>query len=148
MWDKVVVEPGKEPVVTPTTDSWKAAGVSGGVTAVWNKEEGTLTFANVDGSEAPVVIALNGLLRSIAFVPETMTQGLGVIDFYTLYNGTKFITSNDAKVTYRLNPENANVKDVKWAMIDREVKTKVAGDNNALLSIVKAEKAAKKASKK
>lgn len=143
MWDKVVVEPGKEPVVTPTTDSWKAAGVSGGVTAVWNKEEGTLTFANVDGSEAPVVIALNGLLRSIAFVPETMTQGLGVIDFYTLYKGTKFITSNDAKVTYRLNPENANVKDVKWAMIDREVKTKVAGDNNALLSIVKSEKAAK-----
>ena len=143
MWDKVVVEPGKEPVVTPTTDSWKAAGVSGGVTAVWNKEEGTLTFANVDGSEEPVVIALNGLLRSIAFVPETMTQGLGVIDFYTLYKGTKFITSNDAKVTYRLNPENANVKDVKWAMIDREVKTKVAGDNNALLSIVKAEKAAK-----
>ena len=143
MWDKVVVEPGKEPVVTPTTDSWKVAGVSGGVTAVWNKEEGTLTFANVDGSEAPVVIALNGLLRSIAFVPETMAQGLGVIDFYTLYKGNKFVTSNDAKVTYRLNPENANVKDVKWAMIDREVKTKVAGDNSALLSIVKAEKAAK-----
>lgn len=139
MWDKVVVEPGKEAVVTPTTDSWKAAGV----TAVWNAEEGTLTFANVDGSEEPVVIALNGLLRSIAFVPETMAQGLGVIDFYTLYKGTKFITSNDAKVTYRLNPENANVKDVKWAMIDREVKTKVAGDNSALLSIVKAEKAAK-----
>lgn len=139
MWDKVVVEPGKEPVVTPTKDSWKAAGV----TAIWNAEEGTLSFVNVDGSEEPVVIALNGLLRSIAFVPETMTQGLGVIDFYTLYKGTKFITSNDAKVTYRLNPENANVKDVKWAMIDREVKTKVAGDNNALLSIVKAEKAAK-----
>ncbi len=139
MWDKVVVEPGKEPVVTPTKDSWKAAGV----TAIWNAEEGTLSFVNVDGSEEPVVIALNGLLRSIAFVPETMTQGLGVIDFYTLYKGTKFITSNDAKVTYRLNPENANVKDVKWAMIDREVKTKVAGDNNALLSIVKSEKAAK-----
>lgn len=139
MWDKVTVEPGKEPVVEPTTDSWKAAGV----TAVWNAEEGTLTFANVDGSEEPVVIALNGLLRSIAFVPETMTQGLGVIDFYTLNKGGTFVTSNDAKVTYRLNPENANVKDVKWAMIDREVKTKVAGDNSALLSIVKAEKAAK-----
>lgn len=142
MWDKVVVEPGKEPVVTPTTDSWKAAGVAG-VTAVWNKEDGTLTFANVNGSEEPVVIALNGLLRSIAFVPETMAQGLGVIDFYTLYKGNKFVTSNDAKVTYRLNPENANVKDVEWAMIDREVKTKVAGDKSALLSIVKAEKAAK-----
>lgn len=139
MWDKVVVEPGKEPVVTPTKDSWKAAGV----TAIWNAEEGTLSFVNVDGSEEPVVIALNGLLRSIAFVPETMTQGLGVIDFYTLYKGTKFITSNDAKVTYRLNPENANVNDVKWAMIDREVKTKVAGDNNALLSVVKYEKATK-----
>lgn len=139
MWDKVVVEPGKEPVVTPTRDSWKAAGV----TAIWNAEEGTLSFVNVDGSEEPVVIALNGLLRSIAFVPETMTQGLGVIDFYTLYKGTKFITSNDAKVTYRLNPENANVNDVKWAMIDREVKTKVAGDNNALLSVVKYEKATK-----
>lgn len=139
MWDKVVVEPGKEPVITATTDSWKAAGV----TAVWNAEEGTLTFANVDGSEEPVVIALNGLLRSIAFVPETMTQGLGVIDFYTLNKGGKFVTSNDAKITYRLNPENANVKDVKWAMIDREVKTKVAGDNNALLTVVKAEKATK-----
>lgn len=139
MWDKVTVEPGKEPVVEPTTDSWKAAGV----TAVWNAEEGTLTFVNVDGSEEPVVIALNGLLRSIAFVPETMTQGLGVIDFYTLNKGGKFVTSNDAKVTYRLNPENANVNDVKWAMIDREVKTKVAGDNSALLSIVKAEKATK-----
>lgn len=139
MWDKVVVEPGKDPVVKPTKDSWKAAGV----TAIWNAKEGTLSFVNVDGSEEPVVITLNGLLRSIAFVPETMTQGLGVIDFYTLYKGTKFITSNDAKVTYRLNPENANVNDVKWAMIDREVKTKVAGDNNALLSVVKYEKATK-----
>ena len=136
-WIKVTVEPGKEPVEEPTQESWAAAG---NLTAVWDKENGTLTFANVEGSEEPIVINLTTMLRSLAFVPEVMAQGQGLIEFYSIYDiKGKFASSNQPKVTYRLNPQNADVKNVEWSFIDREVETRVAGDNNKLISIVSSE---------
>ena len=121
-----------------TTISWIAT--SNGVTAVYDPENGTLTLANVEGSDEPIVISLNSQLKSLAFVPETMTEGLGLIEFYSLYDPyakkETFIAANQPEVTYRVNPANADLANVEWAFINREVMTKVAGDNTDLISIV------------
>ena len=86
------------------------------------------------------MISLTSQLKSLAFVPETMAQGLGVIQFYSFYDpyATKetFIAANQPEVTYRVNPANADLANVEWAFINREVTTKVAGDNTDLISIV------------
>ena len=65
-WDKVTIsaETGEE-TVEPTEESWKAAGV----TAVWDEENGTLTFTNVEGSDEPIVISLStGMVTSVELV--------------------------------------------------------------------------------
>ena len=118
------------------------------VSAIWDTENGYLILNNVDKSEGPVKIKLTDTLRSLAFVPETIDTklGMGVIDFYSLlvYNNTskknEFLVSNNPLVTYRLNPQNADVKNVEWSFIDRVVETRVAGDNESLLKIMNAKK--------
>lgn len=115
------------------------------VSAIWDTENGYLILNNVEGSTDPVKIKLTDTLRSLAFVPEIIDTklGMGVIDFYSLnvYNNTSkkydFLVSNNPLVTYRLNPQNADVKNVDWSFIDRIVETRVAGDNDkSLLKIV------------
>ena len=141
-WDKVTVDPetGKE-TVAATTDSWKAAGL----TAVWDTENGTLTFTGVTDAEGnpaeDVVISLNSTLKSLAFVPEVLEDGLGVIDFYNVIvkdksNKDVFVTSNQPEVTYRINPKNADLSNISWSFINRTVETRVAGDNSDLISII------------
>ena len=87
-------------------------------------------------------------LRSLAFVPEVIDEqtGLGRIDFYTLLNKKEgsdkydFVVSTNPTVTYRLNPQNADVKNVEWSFINRVVKSRVAGDNTDLVKIMNSEK--------
>ena len=128
---------GTETKIT-TTDSWLP---SGSVTAVWDSENGYLTLLNVEGSEAPVRIRLYGTLQSLAFVPQVIDTrlGMGVIDFYTITKAGAFVAANDARITYRLNPQNADVSGIEWSFIDRTVETRVAGDRNALLTLLSAE---------
>lgn len=135
----VKVDPSKTPAEeTETTISWVAPET---VTAVWDVENGTLTLTGVEGSEEPIVLNLTSPLRSLAFVPEVMAQGLGVISFYNVYDiEGDFATSNQPKVTYRLNPQNAAVESVDWSFIARSVQTRVAGDDDDIISIVNAEK--------
>lgn len=136
----------KEVTKTPCIPDDKKA-----VSAVWDTENGYLILTNVDGSKDPVKIKLTDTLRSLAFVPEVIDTklGMGVIDFYSLlkYNTTSkkydFLVSNNPLVTYRLNPQNADVKNVEWSFIDRVVETRVAGDNEALLKIMNAKKGEK-----
>lgn len=133
----------KEVTSTPCIPEGKKA-----VSAVWDAENGYLVLTNVEGSEDPVKIKLTDTLRSLAFVPETIDTnlGMGVIDFYSLLklNATSgeydFLVSNNPLVTYRLNPQNADVKNVEWSFIDRVVETRVAGDNESLLKIMSAKK--------
>lgn len=118
------------------------------VSAVWDTENGYLTLSGVAGSEAPIKIKLTDTLRSLAFVPEVIDEqtGLGRIDFYTLLKKKKgsneydFVVSTNPTVTYRLNPQNADVKNVEWNFINRVVKSRVAGDNTDLVKIMKSEK--------
>ena len=134
-WYKVTITPEGTKTEEATTISWIAS--SNGVTAVYNPEDGTLTLANVEGADKPIVISLTSQLKSLAFVPETMAQGLGVIQFYSLYDAKgAFIAANQPEVTYRVNPANADLANVEWAFINRDVTTKVAGDNTDLISIV------------
>lgn len=134
-WVKVT-EPadGSEPVREVTEETWLPEGT---VTAVWDAENGYLVLNNVDGSEDPVQIQLFGALQSLAFVPTIIESelGMGAIDFYSIWDKAGVVLSNNAKATYRLNPNNAKVADIEWSFIDRNVTTRVAGDETDLLGI-------------
>ena len=78
-WDKVTIsaETGEE-TVEPTQDSWRAEGV----TAVWDPKSGTLTFANVEGSEDPIVITFGDFLKAVEFVPEYSDGKMNATAYY------------------------------------------------------------------
>ena len=146
-WVKVTVKADGTKTEEVQTTTW-APKSSETVSAVWDTENGYLTLNGVAGSEAPIKIKLTDTLRSLAFVPEVIDQqtGLGRIDFYTLLKKKKgsneydFVVSTNPTVTYRLNPQNADVKNVEWSFINRVVKSRVAGDNTDLVKIMKSEK--------
>ncbi len=146
-WVKVTVKADGTKTEEVQTTTW-APKSSETVSAVWDTENGYLTLNGVAGSEAPIKIKLTDTLRSLAFVPEVIDEqtGLGRIDFYTLLkkkkgsNEYEFVTSTNPTVTYRLNPQNADVKNVEWSFINRVVKSRVAGDETDLVKIMKSEK--------
>lgn len=146
-WVKVTVKADGTKTEEVQTTTW-APKSSETVSAVWDTENGYLTLNGVAGSEAPIKIKLTDTLRSLAFVPEVIDQqtGLGRIDFYTLLKKKKgsneydFVVSTNPTVTYRLNPQNADVKNVEWSFINRVVESRVAGDNTDLVKIMKSEK--------
>ena len=146
-WVKVTVKADGTKTEEVQSTTW-APKSSETVSAVWDTENGYLTLNGVAGSEAPIKIKLTDTLRSLAFVPEVIDQqtGLGRIDFYTLLKKKKgsdkydFVVSTNPTVTYRLNPQNADVKNVEWNFINRVVKSRVAGDNTDLVKIMKSEK--------
>lgn len=146
-WVKVTVKADGTKTEEVQTTAW-APKSSETVSAVWDTENGYLTLNGVAGSEAPIKIKLTDTLRSLAFVPEVIDQqtGLGRIDFYTLLKKKKgsneydFVVSTNPTVTYRLNPQNADVKNVEWSFINRVVESRVAGDNTDLVKIMKSEK--------
>ena len=122
------------------TDTGISYVTPGTVTAVYDTEAGVLTFKNVEGApDGTVVIPLyTNDLQSIAFIPECYDKemGMGVIDFYTILKNDKVLTSTNAVVNYRLNPNNADINDIKFDFIDRVVETRAAGDAYQLLSVV------------
>lgn len=123
---------------TDTGESYLAPGT---ITAVYDTVNGELVLHNVEGApEGTVVIPIYASeLQSIALIPEVYDKemGMGVIDFYTILSkDSKVITSTNAIVNYRLNPNNASIKDVEFDFIDRTVETRAAGDASSLLSVV------------
>lgn len=139
-WVKVEIDGATgQQTETITSDTWLPTGT---VTAVYDTEEGYLLLYNVDGAEEgqPIRISLFGVLKSIAFVPEVIDTklGMGVIDFYSINDEeNNFVKTTDAKVTYRMNPQNAKVstETTAWEFINRMVETRVMNDYNSLLSI-------------
>ena len=119
----------------------------GTITAVYDEESGKITFHNVEGAKDGMVeISLLTTVKSLALIPEALMEGLGYIEFpYGIIipdeeNDTVvFYSSGVANVTYRLNPENADVNANEWAFINRKVKTiqmRSASDKKDLVSIV------------
>ena len=123
----------------------------GAMTAVWNAEEGTLEFANVkDAPEGKLKFDLNTQLKSLAFVPARIFDGLGLITVWEVYapkvgktfpfidrksEGT-FLCTAPTEVTYRLNPQNVDPAKYDWSFINRKVYTKATADDNDLVTIV------------
>lgn len=121
----------------------------GTITAVYDEESGKITFHNVEGAKDGVVeISLLTTVKSLALIPEALMEGLGYIEFpYAIAipdeenDDFVFYSSGAADVTYRLNPENADVNANEWAFINRKVKTiqmetRSASDRKDLVSIV------------
>ena len=106
-----------------------------GVTAVWTNN--TLMVYGVQGlpeGQEYIEIALTSTLKSIAYLPETLLNNRGVIDFYALYHTTEkngaevceFVISAPAVAKYNVNPLNADVTGVDWSVRTRGVKTRSA----------------------
>ncbi len=128
---------------TGNTETFAEAGL---MYAVWTPE--TLSFFNVEGADAPVVINLLAALKSLAYVatyPYEKDQvgvgfydeSFGVVPMWMLRgrypNGSlpvKF-ASNKPIISFRVNPVNANLKGAEFSYVDRlAMVTKATGDGD------------------
>lgn len=146
-WVKYTYDPASKETTSEVTNI--DVFPEGTITAVYDEESGKITFHNVEGAKDGVVeISLLTTVKSLALIPEALMEGLGYIEFpYGIVipdeeNDTLvFYSSGAADVTYRLNPENADVNANEWAFINRKVKTihmgtRSASDKKDLVSIV------------
>lgn len=144
-WVKYTYDPASKETTSEVTNI--DVFPEGTMTAVYDEESGKITFHNVEGAKDGVVeISLLTTVKSLALIPEALMEGLGYIEFpYGIVipdeeNDTLvFYSSGVANVTYRLNPENADVNANEWAFINRKVKTiqmRSASDKKDLVSIV------------
>ena len=146
-WVKYTYDPASKETTSEVTNI--DVFPEGTITAVYDEESGKITFHNVEGAKDGVVeISLLTTVKSLALIPEALMEGLGYIEFpYGIVipdvekDTAVFYSSGAANVTYRLNPENADVNANEWAFINRKVKTiymatRSASDNKDLVSIV------------
>lgn len=134
---KVTIAADGSKTEEPTEISYLVAGV---VTAVWDTENGELILYNVEGAEdGKVVISLDGTLKSLAFVPEVIKDGYGLLEALYLNREVKpgeyqFLASNKVQALYRVNPANADLEGVEFSFIGRKVETRAAGDDADVFS--------------
>ena len=82
--------------------------------------------------QVTAMVALQERILSIAYVPETLLDSRGVIDFISMYVWNEvekeYVYVNSAPTTaiYRVNPTKANLEGVEWAMATRSIKTRAA----------------------
>lgn len=146
-WVKYTYDPASKETTSEVTNI--DVFPEGTITAVYDEESGKITFHNVEGAKDGVVeISLLTTVKSLALIPEALMEGLGYIEFpYAIAipdeenDDFVFYSSGAADVTYRLNPENADVNANEWAFINRKVKTiqmetRSASDRKDLVSIV------------
>ena len=104
--------------------------------------EGPNSVMSILGSYANIIAELqakvDGLsllqerILSIAYVPEVLLDGRGVIDFTSLYvydaeeDAVVFVNSAPTTATYLVNPTKANLEGVVFEMATRGVKTRAA----------------------
>ena len=125
-------------------ESWMHEGV---LTAIYNSETGALEFHGVEGVEDGIVVIENiAVLTSLAIIPEEILSSTGLPIFYnyliTALNEDDeefLVASNNLKMSYRVNPTNADLTGVDYSFINRTVKVRATGDNEDLLTLVSAE---------
>ena len=102
------------------------------------------TYANQIAELQAKVDALSVLqsrILSIAYVPEVLLDGRGVIDFTSLYVWDEeaedyvFVNSAPTTATYLFNPTKANLEGVLFEMATRGIKTRADEAEIATLSI-------------
>ena len=115
---------------------------AGGISAVWADK--TLTIYDEKG-EVIAAIDLISKLKGLAFVPEYIYDGLGLIKVFEFTapannkefpfvnkNGeAKFLTNAPTEVTYRMDAENIDATAYDWAFINRKVFTELASKTRA-----------------
>ena len=122
----------------------------GVITAVWEDE--ALVIYGVEGMEEPIILNLQTILKGLAFVPETIFDGLGIISVYDLTypkankewpyldreskDAGSFLATAPKTVTYRMDASSVHIDDYAWDFVNRTVYTKAKADNNDLVSIV------------
>ena len=144
------------PIKDGSVPMWKPVGT---ITAVLNTDTQILTLYNVKDSETgeatTVTIKLSEPLVGMTFVPDVMSNGMGVVYKYRLYfnedkavNATwededLLVASNELNLVYRLNPSNADLSGIEaWEFVNRQVQveTRAAkGDGYNLLTWVRNE---------
>jgi len=130
------------------TDNRAVVSADGSITAVYDNVNGTLTLYGVDGKEDGYVIPTTTVLKGLAFVPERIFDGLGLITVYEFQapknnvtfpyvdkTQTTFLATAPTKVTYRMDAPTVDVTKYNWDFINRSVYTKAVADKNNLVSI-------------
>lgn len=119
-----------------------------GIVIVWDEERGTLTIEGAE--EEPIEISLKNDLKSLAFVPDVIHDGMGVIDFLGIWGwpldpddileavqdqDLRPFTPIDALAAYRVNPSNADVSKYQYEFITRNVKTRTAYGDDFIIGV-------------
>lgn len=110
------------------------------VCVVYDSENGRLLISNAEGLQEGEVVVIEtwGELKSLAVIPYVIDKetSMPVVSFYNIVKDGNVLESTDATAHFRLNPNNANIKDWEWSIIDRKAVTRAEGDNvNNLLAI-------------
>ncbi len=114
-----------------TTQTWLPEGT---ITAVFDETTGVVSLYNVKGAEGPVTLGKTPL-AGLLFAPDTMEDGVGVIDLGYI-NGvlaTKTVRSTfqtDLKLNFRFNPSSADISKTTWRYIANSVKFRSAPDKD------------------
>ena len=133
-------------------------GTQSGLTAVWADKALTIYgVQDAPNGQGFITIDLACDLKGLAFIPERIFDGLGLISVWnvdvadnakTLNNkypyvkvaaserAAKFLTTAPTKVAYRFNPQNADPAGYDYAFVNRSVYTKAVADKGDLVSIV------------
>lgn len=109
------------------------------VCVVYDSENGRLLISNAAGMQEGEIVLIEtwGELKSLAVIPYVIDKetSMPVVSFYNIMKDGTVLESTDATAHFRLNPNNANIKDWEWSIIDRKAVTRAEGDNNDLLNI-------------
>lgn len=110
------------------------------VCVVYDSENGHLLISNAAGMQEGEVVLIETWveLKSLAVIPYVIDKetSMPVVSFYNIMKDGTVLESTDAIAHFRLNPNNANIKDWEWSIIDRKAVTRAEGDNvNDLLNI-------------
>jgi hypothetical protein len=121
-----------------TTQKWLPEGT---ITAVYDSVTGLVTLYNVEGANGPFTLG-KGELAGLLFAPNTMEDGVGVIDLGYI-NGTlgtstvKSTFQTNQKLNFRFNPSSADVSKTTWDFIGNSVKFRSApsADNANIFAV-------------
>lgn len=110
------------------------------VRVVYDSVNGRLLISNAEGLQEGEVVVIEtwGELKSLAVIPYVIDKetSMPVVSFYNIVKDGEVLESTDATAHFRLNPNNANIKDWEWSIIDRKAVVRAEGDNvNDLLAI-------------
>ena len=138
-WHKQYYNEKGEIVDEATTQPWVPSAKET-VCVVYDSVNGRLLISNAEGLQEGEVVVIEtwGELKSLAVIPYAIDKetSMPVVSFYNIVKDGEVLESTDATAHFRLNPNNANIKDWEWSIIDRKAVVRAEGDNvNDLLAI-------------